>query len=222
MGSAGEAHTQAIHVVSGQTFHWRQPAFANYYLLSWQTSSFSLSIYPFLFHLQEKAFTVHTYGTLSAPFGLIIFWCDSSPCFSIKLLMKAVINKAWVHRTDTACMRVRKRRKTWPLCQSERMMLGTPRWFHEQHCLPLSFLVLLYIFSPFFCHSPRTTAACFHAKQHKDMKKKKENVHADCSWTVRAQQAGLKQMLGIRENRCFLLNWTMRCLTSHFQFTCLS
>lgn len=106
MGSAGEAHTHVIHVVSGQTFHWRQPAFANYYLLSWQTSS---SPPP---NLLQKAFTAHTYGTVSVLFCLILFRCDSSPCFSITLLMKATINKAWVHRTDTACRRERKKRKT--------------------------------------------------------------------------------------------------------------
>lgn len=96
MGSAGEAHTQAIHVVSGQTFHWRRPAFANYYLLSWQTSGFPLR----LSHLLERAFPAHIYGALSVPFGPIIFRCDSSHCFSIKLLMKTTINKVCSHRAD--------------------------------------------------------------------------------------------------------------------------
>lgn len=59
MGSAGKAHTRAIHVVSGQVCHWRQPAFENYYLLSWQTylSLLSLSLLPLSLS--------YIYGTLS-------------------------------------------------------------------------------------------------------------------------------------------------------------
>lgn len=84
--------------------------FANYYLLSWQTSSFSLSLSLSL--VLGKAFTAHTYGTLLVPFGPIIFRCDSYPCFSIKLLMKATINKAWVHRTDRVCRREEEEKNT--------------------------------------------------------------------------------------------------------------
>lgn len=181
MGSAGEAHIQAIHVVSGQTFHWRQPAFANYYLLSWQTSSFYLSLS--LSHLLEKAFTAHTYGTLSVPFGPIIFRCDSSPCFSIKLLMKATINKAWVHRTDTAWRRERGRREKHSLCAKTRgwcwedpdgVMSNIVSLSLSHFCCPVHSL-------SFFHHSPRTAASCFHAKQNKNIRWEKERMHADCS-----------------------------------------
>lgn len=45
-GSAGEAHALAIHAASGQTRHRGEPAFANYYPLSWRTSNLSLSLPP--------------------------------------------------------------------------------------------------------------------------------------------------------------------------------
>lgn len=50
----------------------------------------------------------------------------------------------------------REKGKTQRLCQSERTMLGTPRWFHEQHCLPLSFFL------------SRTFSGCFFLPLSKD------------------------------------------------------
>lgn len=76
-----------------------------------------------------------------------------------------MINKAWVHRTDTACRREGKKGKTQPWCQSKTMMLGTPRWFHEQRCL-LSFL-FSFTFYVFFSLSKGRQHLALNAKQNK-------------------------------------------------------